>query len=139
MNAAPSIDLKAMAPEPLRPERADFRRPSRGIRWEDSQFWVIHRRREYGPFDYEWSHDLRGVTLLYRGNKFGEICNGRELFADLKEFHLPLRVSKVATVAIGCLSYSVLHGLSLAERERLISFRLIQHGFSEFAAQPPFS
>ncbi len=127
-----TFPLTAMTPEPLLPDQTELRRPSRGIRWEDSRFWVIHRRREYGPFDYEWSHDLRGLTLLYRGSKFGEICNGQELFADLKEFRLPLLVSEVAAVAIGCISYAVLHGLSLAERKRLISFRLTQHGYSEF-------
>ncbi|MEZ6051434.1 MAG: hypothetical protein R3B91_06735 [Planctomycetaceae bacterium] len=125
-----------MSLEPISSDSTNLRRPARGIRWEDSRFWVIHRRREYGPFDYEWSHDLHGVTLLYRGQKFGEICNGCELFADLKEFQLPFAVSEVATVAIGCISFSVLHGLSLDERKRLISFRLTKHGYSEFALLP---
>ena len=26
-----------------------------GIRFEGTRFWVLHRRREFGPFDYEWS------------------------------------------------------------------------------------
>ena len=41
------------------------------IRFDDTRFWVTHRRREYGPFDYQWSTDLHGLEMTYRGVKFG--------------------------------------------------------------------
>lgn len=121
-----------MATDPPLPDHMRLRLPSRGIRWEGSRFWVILRRREYGPFDYEWSHDLRGLTLIYRGSKFGEICNEHQFFADLKEFSLPMSVSEVASVTLGCISYGVFHGLSAKERERLIASRLREHGYGDF-------
>ncbi len=110
--------------------------PKQGIRLDDSRFWVIHRRREFGPFDYEWSHDLRGLTLLYRGTKFGEICSAHELFADLKEFRLPLRVAEVAALTIGCISFGIYHGLSQAERRQMISSQLTMHGYGDFVPHP---
>ena len=122
-----------MTPEPSTPDTTGLRLPFQGMRWDGSCFWVIHRRREFGPFDYEWSHDLRGVTLLYRGTKFGEICNELEFFADLKEFGLPRCVSAVASVTLGCISYSILHGLSSNEKQRLIAFRLTEQGYGAFA------
>jgi hypothetical protein len=32
-----------------------------GLRFDGTQFWVVHRRREFGPFDYEWSRELDGI------------------------------------------------------------------------------
>ena len=32
-----------------------------GVRFDGTRFWVVHRRREFGPFDYEWSGDLDGI------------------------------------------------------------------------------
>ena len=61
-----------------------------GLRFEGTAFWVRHRHREYGPFDYEWSRDLGGVELIYGREKFGEFCSADEIYADLKEFHLPM-------------------------------------------------
>ena len=34
-----------------------------GLRFEGSAFWVRHRHREFGPFDYEWSRDMLGIEL----------------------------------------------------------------------------
>lgn len=123
-----------MTQEPSIPDSAELRLPTKGMRWEGSRFWVIHRRREFGPFDYEWSHDLRGLTLIYAGNKFGEICNEHEFFADLKEFGLPRCVTGVASVTLGCISFGVFHGLSVSERERLIAYRLTEHGYREYVS-----
>ncbi len=92
-----------------------------GIRFHQTQFWVIHRRTEYGPFDYDWSPDLRGLELLYRGVKFGEICDWEELYADMKEFHLPLRVVHVASVVMGCIALSISRGYDATEREELLN------------------
>ena len=89
-----------------------------GLRFDDTRFWVIHRRREYGPFDYDWSLDLSGMELTYRGQKFGEICSSRELFADLKEFGLPMRVVEVASVVLGCTILAIVQGLPAQERNR---------------------
>lgn len=103
-----------------------------GLYFDDCRFWVIHRRREYGPFDYQWNKDLRGVELTFRGHKFGEICSDDELFADLKEFGLPMRVVTVASLTIGCLLYGILHGLGEPARNRLLVERLIEHDCAEF-------
>ena len=54
-----------------------------GILINGSTFWVVHRSRVHGPFDYEWSTDLHGVEFLYQGSKFGEYCSADELYADL--------------------------------------------------------
>lgn len=108
--------------------------PSHALRFEETRFWIIHRRREFGPFDYEWSTDLRGLELTYRGYKFGEICSEEELFADLREFGLPMRVVEVATLTLGCLLFGILKGLSGVERTQLLTDRLVRHGCGEFAA-----
>ncbi|MGE0378432.1 MAG: hypothetical protein AB7I48_07430 [Planctomycetaceae bacterium] len=121
-----------MSAEPPKPETFDPRLPRRGLRVDGTRFWVIHRRREFGPFDYEWSHDLNGLSLLYRGEKFGEICGNEEIFADLKEFRLPLRVAEVATLTLGCLLYGILCGLNAAQRRELLTARLVEHGFADF-------
>ncbi|REJ72794.1 MAG: hypothetical protein DWQ34_13780 [Planctomycetota bacterium] len=108
---------------------------SHQIRFEGSRFWVVHRRREYGPFDYEWSSDLYGVELTYRGCKFGEFCSEAEIFADLSEFKLPMRVVQVASLVCGCQLYGMLNGLSDVQRERMLSERLHEHGCSRFASE----
>jgi hypothetical protein len=107
--------------------------PSRGLRFDDSRFWVTHRRREYGPFDYEWSKDFCGIELTYQGRKFGEYCSSEEIFADLKEFKLPRSVADVASIVIGCIIYSVLNGLPGGERRELVVKQLAAQGYEGFA------
>lgn len=97
---------------------------SHGLRFDESRFWVIHRRTEYGPFDYDWSPDLRGVELLYQGRKFGEVCSPQEIFADLKEFHLPRRVAEVASVVLGCLVLGIASGFNVDEKNALLATTL---------------
>ena len=87
---------------------------------------------EYGPFDYEWSQDFCGVELLYRGQKFGEVCGEQEIFADLKEFHLPMTVVKVASVVFGSLLHHLRGGLNPRQREVHLSYVLDAHGCGEF-------
>jgi hypothetical protein len=94
---------------------------SHGLRFEHTRFWVIHRRREYGPFDYDWSPDLTGVELLYQGVKFGEICSPCEVFADLQEFHLPSPVVHVASIVLGCVILGFSRGYCDQERRALIA------------------
>jgi hypothetical protein len=91
---------------------------------EDTRFWVIYRHREFGPFDYEWSPDLRGLAMLYRGVKFGEICGEEELFADLKEFKLPMKVVEVASLTLGCVLYGIHCGFNPLQRRRFLHARL---------------
>ncbi len=105
-----------------------------GILVRDSSFWVVHRRRRYGPFDYEWSKDLAGIELTFAGRKFGEFCSQEEIFADLSEFHLPQSVVRAATIVMGCLVISILNGLQESQRRRLIIEQLISNGLERFAS-----
>ena len=105
---------------------------SHGLRFSDTRFWVTHRRREYGPFDYEWSKDFCGIELMYAGRKFGEYCSAEEIFADLKEFRLPTSVMEVGSIVIGCIVYGVLNGLNETEREALVTRRLQTMGYGQF-------
>lgn len=107
--------------------------PSHGLRFSETRFWVTHRRREYGPFDYEWSKDLSGIELTYAGRKFGEYCSDDEIFADLKEFQLPSSVAEVGSIVIGCIVYGLLNGLDSAQREELLVRRLRTMGYGKFA------
>ncbi len=109
-----------------------------GIRLNGSEFWVIHRSREYGPFDYEWSRDFCGVELLFRGEKFGEYCSADEVYADLKPFRLPRRVYEVASISIATLVKSILDGVAECERPELLSERLTAMGFPRFATITQF-
>jgi len=112
----------------MRPEM----KPSHGIRFEQTRFWITHRRREYGPFDYDWSADLRGMELLYQGVKFGEICSVNEIFADLHEFRLPTRVVEVACVVLGCIVLGVSCGFNERERSALLVDTLHQFNCHQF-------
>jgi len=103
-----------------------------GLRFEGTQFWVLHRRREFGPFDYEWSRELDGIELWYSGQKFGEICSEDEIFADLAEFKLPLRVVEVASVVFGSTLRSILSGHSPLERRSDLIRLLTEHGYEAF-------
>jgi hypothetical protein len=94
---------------------------------------VIHRRKRYGPFDYEWSADFRGAELLYDGTKFGEYCSVEELFADLKPFGLPMSVVSVTSIVMGCVLYGIFHGLTESERGDLVALRLREYGYDRFA------
>jgi len=103
-----------------------------GIQLDGSRFWVTHRRKTYGPFDYEWSSDFCGVVMLYDGQPFGEYCSLDELYADLKPFSLPMSVVRVTSIVMGCVLFGILNGLCEAERSRLVETRLHQHGFERF-------
>lgn len=106
---------------------------SHGLKFDGSRFWVLHRRREYGPFDYQWSADLRGLELIYRGQKFGEHCSADEIFADLKEFHLPRSVVEVASIVLGCRLFGIVNELSETERREFLIQKLCEHGYERCA------
>ena len=103
-----------------------------GIQLDGSRFWVTHRRKTYGPFDYEWSSDFCGVVMLYDGQKFGEYCSIDELYADLKPFSLPMTVVSVTSIVMGCVLFGILNGLREPERLELLAARLREHGFNRF-------
>ena len=105
------------------------------ITFDGSQFWVTHRRREYGPFDYEWSRDVAGVELLYQGQKFGEYCSREEIYADLRPFALPRRVVEVACITLGAVIFGVLNGLDESHKRWTIYDHLTRRGLDRFARQ----
>lgn len=106
---------------------------SSGIRFEGTAFWVRHRDREYGPFDYEWARDLSGIELLYRRSKFGEYCSEDEVCADLREFKLPMRVVEVSSIVCGSLIVGIMTGLTTADRHALVRQHLNARGLERFA------
>ena len=103
-----------------------------GVRIEDTRVWVTHRRLEYGPFDYEWIPNLRGIELMFRGCKFGEILSEEEIYADLSEYRLPVRVVEVAVLVLGHALYSGLNGFSDGERRHILEGCLIEAGCDRF-------
>ena len=103
-----------------------------GVRIQDTRIWVTHRRREYGPFDYEWIPNLRGIELTFRGDKFGEILSEEEIYADLSEFMLPPRVVEVAVLVLGNALFSGLNGYTDNERRDILEGRLIEAGCDRF-------
>ncbi len=106
--------------------------PAHAVRLDGTQFWIIHRRKPYGPFDYEWSQDFCGMTMLYNGSKFGEYCSREELFADLSPYHLPDSVAQVSAIVMGCVLYGVMHGLTPIERTEMLRQQLATEGFVRF-------
>lgn len=105
---------------------------SKGLRFQDTRFWVTHRNREYGPFDYEWSEDLRGIELHYCGVKFGEVCSVHDLFADMREFALPMRVVEVACVVFGSTLLGITGGFSSHERNALLAEKMRAFNCDDF-------
>jgi hypothetical protein len=105
---------------------------SHGIYVDGSRFWVKHRRKVYGPFDYEWTSDFCGVEMLYDGQKFGEYCSVEEIFADLRPFRLPMSVVRVTSIVMGCVLYGILNGLKQNERDELLNARLKEQGYDRF-------
>lgn len=104
-----------------------------GLRFEGTAFWVRHRHREFGPFDYEWSCDMLGIEFLYRREKFGEYCSDDEISADLKEFQLPMRVVEVTAIVCGSIVFGLIHGLSQAEKKAILLQNLNQNELPRFA------
>ncbi len=103
-----------------------------GVRIEDTRVWVTHRRLEYGPFDYDWIPNLRGIVLTFRGRQFGEILSEEEIYADLSEYRLPLRVVEVAVLVLGNALYSGLNGFNADERREMLEDSLIVAGCDRF-------
>lgn len=115
------------------PKQTDKMSASHGLRFEGSCFWVTHRHLEHGPFDYQWSTDLRGLEMLFQGQKFGEHCSANQIFADLKEFNLPRSVVDVASIVLGCTLYGIVNSLTDDDRRELLVGQLCEHGYERFA------
>ncbi|MCA8987486.1 MAG: hypothetical protein KDA78_07590 [Planctomycetaceae bacterium] len=109
---------------------ADF-----AVCFEETQFWVTHRREAYGPFDYQWSSDLYGVELFFQGEKFGECCNAEQFFADLKPFRLPQRVVEVAMHVSAALIQSMFDSINRSDRLMLVVSRLERAGLNRYSVQ----
>lgn len=109
------------------------------VHLDGTQFWIIHRRKPYGPFDYEWSPDFCGMAMLYNGSKFGEYCSREEFFADLSAYHLPRSVTHVSAIVMGCVLYGVMHGLTTCERTEMLRQQLNAEGFARFVLPPQCS
>ena len=99
---------------------------------EDTAFWIATRGRCYGPFDYQWSPDLRGVELTYQNHKFGEICGPEELFADLTEFRLPMSVCRVAVITAGTLAAAIADGHCTDRRVSALLESLASFGYERY-------
>lgn len=105
------------------------------IGFDETGFWVKHRRIVYGMFDYQWTRELDGVELLFQGRKFGEICGPEEIQADLKEFGLPRRVCEVATIVLGTMLEGLLQGLPEEARRDRVWTRLRMSGCEQFCPE----
>ena len=103
---------------------------------DETAFWVATRGRCFGPFDYQWSTDLRGMELTYQGQKFGEICGPEELFADLTEFRLPMSVCRVAVITAGTLAAGISEGHCVDRRVSSLLTSLDSFGYGRFQVRP---
>lgn len=103
-----------------------------GILLVETQFWVIHRHAHYGPFDYQWSHDLRGIELLYQGEKYGECASDEEFFADLKTYSVPLKVAEVATVVSGSIIKTIFGHSQVTDRVSEIRLNLASSNLARY-------
>lgn len=109
-----------------------MRYPANEILLQKTGFWVTARGQTFGPFDYQWSLDLRGLELLYQGRKFGEICSPDSLFADLTEFQLPMSVCRVAVITLGVLANGLSSGECRDQQASRLLGALDQFGYSRF-------
>jgi len=102
------------------------------IVFRDTQWWIVARGRHWGPFDYQWSGDLRGVEFLFRGIKFGEVCSRDEFFADLAPFRLPISVCRISAIVAGTVAVSVSMAESQDAKVERLTCVLNDFGFERF-------
>ena len=98
----------------------------------DDSFEVIHRRRRYGRFTYEWTDDLSGLELLCERRKFGEICTATQFCVDLSDFAMPHPVRCVATIVLGCFVRELGDGRTDPERLNRLRNELDRLGYEKF-------
>lgn len=73
------------------------------------------------------------MEFMYCDQKFGEYCSSEEIFADLKQFSLPMRVVEVACLTIGMVLYGVLNGMPETLWKEMLRQRLDECGFQRFS------
>lgn len=105
----------------------------------ENGFWIHHRGKGYGPFDYQFSNDLGGIEFLFQADKYGEFCSSEEFFADLKPYGLPIRVSEVAAVVTGTLARCIFQGIAASDRSRLVTRQLEKLGLGRYQLTSPKS
>lgn len=101
----------------------------------EAGWWIVSRRRSWGPFDYQWSDDLRGVEFTFQGSKFGEVCGPDEFFADLAPYRLPISVCRTAAVVAGSVAISVSMAEGPEARAARLARALDKWGFGRFAVR----
>ncbi len=101
----------------------------------ETAWWIIARGQPWGPFDYQWSADLRGIELTFQGRKYGEVCSEDEFFADLAPFRIPVSVCRVAAIIAGSLAVSISAGEEPDRRVVRLSRALDEFGFGRFVVR----
>lgn len=106
--------------------------PQHAIVVRGDSFDVIHRRRSYGRFTYQWADDLGGVELLCERKKFGEICTVEQFSCDLSDFEMPPPVRCVATIVLACIARELGRGRPDEERIARLRAELDRLGYANF-------
>ena len=122
-----AISNECQPAAPLRPPQ-----PQHAVVVHGDSFEVIHRRRRYGRFTYEWTEDLSGLELLCERRKFGEICTVNQFCADLSDFAMPKPVRCVATIVLGCFVRELGDGRTNPERLLRLRTALDKLGYEKF-------
>jgi len=101
----------------------------------NTAWWIVSRRQTWGPFDYQWSTDLRGVEFTFQGSKFGEVCGKNEFFADLAPFRIPISVCRAAAIVAGSIAISISMAEDSEARASRISETLGEYEFGRFVVR----
>lgn len=101
----------------------------------ETAWWIVSRGQTWGPFDYQWSTDLRGIELTFQGRKFGEVCSREEFFADLAPFRIPVSVSRVAAIVAGSLAVSISSAEEPNARTTRLTRILDELGYGRFTVR----
>lgn len=101
----------------------------------DTAWWIVSRCQIWGPFDYQWSTDLRGVEFTYQGTKYGEVCGRDEFFADLAPFRIPISICRVAAIVAGSTAVSISMAEGSGARRSRLAESLDKYGFGRFAVR----
>lgn len=96
-------------------------------------FRVRHRGLDWGPFEYRFAADLRGVELWHVGEKTAEVCGPAQIHADLSGRGLPDRVVEVAALTFGVLVFAIREGRP--DRGALLATELAARGLGRFAVE----
>lgn len=101
----------------------------------DTAWWIVSRRQTWGPFDYQWSTDLRGVEFTFQGCKFAEVCREDEFFADLAPFRIPISICRAAAIVAGSTAISISMAEEPEARVSRLAEALAEYGFGRFVVR----